>query len=329
MTPHSPSYIIVPAGELLAPHWQAIMRLPDGYKITCMAMLLRDMAVVCNAGGAICHPSGLPLTTPELAAVLGVDALWLAPVLRTVLAPAGIVAPEGDGWASIDPTLVRHYARLDQAGYIGQGEEPPVLDLEGEPPAETSPERRLRLGRNRKRRSDFRRRWGVEPQVRYRECDHGVTAALPEAVTLPVTLDAQPSVITAYPGAYHSIGCDSDGSTPSCAASRPDDGYPDDLTPLMTGIPLHEQPGLLNKIRACIVAGHTVHACHQAIDSALNGATNGQPPWGLAHHKLGQLAAAPLPVTPAPPPPPPTTVINARPDPTPEGLAMFQAIQNM
>lgn len=204
-----------------------------------------------------------------------------------------------------------------------------MLDLEGEPPAETSPERRLRLGRNRKRRSDFRRRWGVEPQVRYRECDHGVTAALPEAVTLPVTLDAQPSVITAYPGAYHSIGCDSDGSTPSCAASRPDDGYPDDLTPLMTGIPLHEQPGLLNKIRACIVAGHTVHACHQAIDSALNGATNGQPPWGLAHHKLGQLAAAPLPVTPAPPPPPPTTVINARPDPTPEGLAMFQAIQNM
>lgn len=326
MTPHAPSYIIVPAGELLAPHWQAIMRLPDGYKITCMAMLLRDMAVVCNAGGAICHPSGLPLTTPELAAVLGVDALWLAPVLRTVLAPAGIVAQEGEGWASIDPTLVRHYARLDQAGYVGQGEEPPVLDLEGEPPSETAPERRLRLGRNRKRRSDFRRRWGVEPQVRYLERDHGVTAALPEAVTLPVTLDPQPAVITACPDAYHSIGYDDD-ITSSCTTSRRgDDGYPD-LTPIMRGVPLHEQPRLRVKIQACLDAGHTVHACHQALDAARHGATNGQPPWGLAHHKLDQLAEAPPTVPPTPPPT--TTHIHDRPDPTPEGLAAFEAIQNL
>lgn len=44
MTVTTPEYIIVPAGELLAPHWQAIMRLPDGYKITCIAMMMRDIA---------------------------------------------------------------------------------------------------------------------------------------------------------------------------------------------------------------------------------------------------------------------------------------------
>lgn len=288
----APSYVVVPAGELLGPYWQAIMRLPDGHKIVCVALQLRDMAVLCNAGGAICHPSGKPLTLPELAAVLGMDVVWLEPVMLRVLAPAGLVAECGDGWRSADPTTARHFARL--AGRTkGIGDSPPELILEAEPPKESKTERHLRLGRNRKNRADYRRKWGVEPEVRYVLRDLSVTKALPERYRAEVTPSEQTTGLTKdNPALPNNIVCD--GITPS---SYNDDGDElPDITPLLNNIPPAERNKITPRINKCLLAGHSLRDCQQAIDSARAEASRGLPWLGLAHHKLDQLAAVvPLP----------------------------------
>jgi len=330
MTP--PSYIVVPAGELLGPYWQAIMRLPDGYKIVCVALQLRDMAVLCNAGGAICHPSGKPLSMTELAAVLRVDMVWLEPVLQRVLAPAGLVAPLGEeGWGCTDPTLDRHFQRLAAGSAKADGQEPPVLTLEAEPAGETKVERNLRLGRNRKRRADYRRRWGRAPEdERYVQRDRSVTPALPDQVTLAVTHGSQHvdfrSRKTALPNKMVCYG-----STPSSYPSHDDDGddqqHPD-LTPLLQDIPPAERGKLSPRIHACLVAGHPIHVVQQTISAARRESSSGRPWIGLGHHKLSELARATA-LPPAPPPKTTASTADARPDPTPVGRAAFEAIYQM
>lgn len=104
-----------------------------------------------------------------------------------------------------------------------------------------------------------------------------------------------------------------------------------DLTPLLKGISLAEHNKLIPKLYSCLAAGHSVHACQQALDDARHGASQG-PPWngnwlGLAHHKLEELAKATAQ---------PTkissqnkkTEIEDRPDPTPQGRALFEYVQN-
>ncbi len=95
-----------------------------------------------------------------------------------------------------------------------------------------------------------------------------------------------------------------------------------DITTLLINIPLHDQAKLIPKIKDCLTAGHSVHACHQAIDSARNGASPGRDWIGLAHHKLEELAGAEV-----------QSIKNAktedRAEPTPDlGQAFFEFVQN-
>lgn len=334
MTP--PSYIIVPAGELLGPYWQAIMRLSEGYKIVCVALQLRDMAVLCNAGGAICHPSGKPLSTAELAAVLGVDFIWLEPVLRGVLAPAGLISQlrEG-GWACTDPTTQRHFLRL--CAPKERNQQPPELILEEEPEYETKSERHMRLGRNRQLTHKYKKKWGVEPgEVRYLLRDRSVTPALPESVTPPVTPEPQHSDITSENGALLNSTV-LEGITPSSYKDNDDASRHKTLTLLLRDFPLHDQAKLAARIQKCREVGHSLRSCQLALDDAIKGSQTSQiPAIALALTKLADLAAVSTSKPTQkeesktevrnPDDPPPG---GPRPDPTPEGRAALASFEQM
>lgn len=107
-----PYYIATPIGELNSPHWRAIMSGPDGYKIIVIALLIRDIALACNSDGRICHPSGEPMLTEELAAVLGVDVLWLRPVLAGPLSRSGFVDGDDHGWVCNDRVAQLHFGKI-------------------------------------------------------------------------------------------------------------------------------------------------------------------------------------------------------------------------
>ncbi len=311
MTVTTPEYIIVPAGELLAPHWVVVTRLPDGHKITCIAMMMRDMAVVCNAGGSICHPSGKPLSTPELAAVLGVDTLWLEPVLHDVLAPNGIVSADDDGWSVTDPVFLKHLKRLNRKKQSEEAQEPPVLEIEGPVEGETQSEKSKRQGRNRKKKSDFRKKWGVEPVT------VTVTKALQEPVTWTVTQSQQVTVnkrgILALPY-NNSIGCN--GSTPStsdsgvgggeiasteipsnfhCAGkTETDEPFRQNAHQLLvdSALPRADIPGLIPKVIECLAAGHDRKNVGATIELAIkqHKPGNGRTVGGLTFCMLSKLA---------------------------------------
>lgn len=311
MTVTTPEYIIVPAGELLAPHWQAIMRLPDGYKITCIAMMMRDMAVVCNAGGSICHPSGRPLSTAELAAVLGVDSLWLEPVLHNVLTPNGIVSCEDDGWSVTDPVLLKHFQRLNRKLLTEGAKEPPVLEIEGPVEGETQSDKAKRQGRNRKNKCDFRKKWGAEPVT------ITVTKTLQTAVTQAVTQMLQNGVNTVENLTLpynNSIGCNS--STPStsdsgvgggeiasteipsnfhCAGKTvTDEPFKQIAHQLLvaSALPRVDIPGLTPKVIECLAAGHDRKNVGATIELAIkqHKPGNGRTVGGLTFCMLSKLA---------------------------------------
>lgn len=258
---NSPSFILVPAGELSSsPHWQSVLRLRDGHKILGIAMLLRDMAVLCNSGGDICHPNGRLLSTSELAGVLGVDFPWLEQVLHDVLAPIGIVAvdADGDGWTSTDPVFQGHLQRLHRKDCDGQ--QPPPLELEEGFQGETQVARAKRLSKNRKRAHDYRKRWGLgEPVTIWvpgTNVTTSATTALPETVTAGVTRQMKVSEIQEESQALpYSIKDDGIGketaadATHAAVASTPTALSHDNPLSLcvesaIQGLPLHAQPGI-------------------------------------------------------------------------------------
>jgi hypothetical protein len=83
-------------------------------------------------------------------------------------------------------------------------------------------------------------------------------------------------------------------TSPSSGSTDDDGAKYLDLAPLLLYVAKPEQNKIIRKIEKCLHAGHTLHDCHEAIDCARHGATQG-PPWygnwyGLAHHKLEELA---------------------------------------
>jgi len=167
----TPYYIITPVGELDSPHWRALMAGPDGYKIVCVALQLRGMAVRCDRGGLICHPGGEPLNLGELAAVLAVDTCWLLPVLEGPLKRSGLVGgciDCEDGWVCLDPVVRQHFKRLEKAERVlleGAAESPvkPILTLIGPAAGESKEEKKTRLNRNRQRGYAYRQKFGSKP----------------------------------------------------------------------------------------------------------------------------------------------------------------------
>lgn len=312
-------YIRVPLDDLEQPHWRCLLAEDGGASAVVLALRLRGLAAKCNNGGLITRHTGEPMPLLQIATYLGYTPQQLQRGMDLLLAHGLAATREDDrggGIRVVDPVLDAHFGRV--GGAVPQAlTEPPIKKPNQRYSRALTPAERQRLGRT-----------GQLPEGVCRFDDMSRHTSHLD-VTSSVTVSSQDNDFVRESECHVT---DSSSNSSSTSSSRDvmhdDDGYPD-LTPLMTGIPLHEQPRLLNKIRTCLVAGHTLHACHQALDDAAKGATDGQPPWGLAHHKLGQLAAAPLPVTPAPTPQPPTTVIHDRPDPTPEGVAIFQALQNM
>lgn len=181
----APHYIITPVGELSSPHWRALMAGPDGYKIVCVALQLRDMAVRCDRGGLICHPGGEPLNLGELAAVLAVDACWLLPVLEGPLKRSGLVGgciDCEDGWVCLDPIARQHFKRLEKAGRVlleGAAESPvkPILTLIGPAAGESKEEKKTRLNRNRQRGHAYRQKLGFEPDFKEYVLDPSTNAS--------------------------------------------------------------------------------------------------------------------------------------------------------
>jgi len=104
------------------------MKLQGGFIIVCIAMLLRDMAVVSNKAGLICYHNGLPIPTPELATLLSVDEPWLETILRTILMPRGFVAPADEGWSVTDPVITNHFLRLNKNSMHDESKAPPITD---------------------------------------------------------------------------------------------------------------------------------------------------------------------------------------------------------
>ena len=243
---NSPKFVMVPSGEMLSPHWRAIMAGPDGYKVVCAALLMRDMAVLCNAGGVICHPSGEPLTIGEIAACIGFDVAWLEPVLTRVLSKSGLFCVTEDSVVCTDPVLLAHIDRLGRNHRTP--ERPPVLILDGEPEGEeTKGVREKRQGRNRKRLADYTKKWGCRPEeVRYQSLpavtfrDKNATKALPANSNGEVTEPSETPDITGKNQALpYSIVLDDDIKQQQqnhhpVAVSSPNPSNPNPQTPVLS-----------------------------------------------------------------------------------------------
>lgn len=216
------SFIITPVGDLSSSHWQTTMKGPDGHKIVCIALMLRDLSVESNAGGLICHPSGTPLTLHELAAVLSVDTSWLDPVLRGPLSRIGVmIETDEGGWVCNDPVAVNHFKRLHNVP--GTQSCPPKLILESAPQGETPEEKQRRQGRNRKKKWDYKKKWEVEPQCYY---DNEQVTSLDNSVDSidPVKNGSVTEIVTrALPGHYqnHVTQLETNAAISSCCSALP------------------------------------------------------------------------------------------------------------
>lgn len=288
-------YIRVPVDDLEQPHWRCLAAEDGGDGAIVLALRLRGLAAKCNHGGLIVRHTGEPMPLLQLSTYLGYTPQHLEHRL-SLLAKHGLAKATQDdavgGIRVVDPVLEVHLGRMNGAVQLAQ--------LALPEPAIKKPNQRYSRPLTQAERQHLRRT-GKLPEGVCRLDDMSRPSSRPNVttdVTTNVTVTSQDNDFVRDSVCHVTDSSSSSSSSTSSSRDvmRDDDGYPDDLTPLMIGIPLHEQPRLLNKIRACLVAGHTVHACHQALDDAKKGATNGQPPWGLAHHKLAQLAAAPLPV---------------------------------
>jgi len=189
-------YQLCPAGEMLAPHWRAIMAAPDGYKIVCCALMMRDLAVISNACGLICHPSGQPMSLAEIAACIGVEAIWLGPVLQ-LLEKIGYFRCDGGGIICTDPVIASHFARLERSA--APMDRPRELILDAARRMRSPAARAKRLARNRQRRAEYKKKWGREPEeITLREVSviPGVIPALAEREAPTLTLQPQVPEIT-------------------------------------------------------------------------------------------------------------------------------------